>query len=141
MEALKGSLVGEEVLQLNSMRGKGQWIPATATSSQRAPRELPESSQRALHQAYWPTSSRHERLSAACLVGATSDTDLSNRSNSMSIKTEITSLRLAEEMKQDSPRPMSQERHLSCRILRDPIYYSHDPEVVYLTSSERSHIL
>ncbi len=44
------------------------------------------------------TSSRHMRLSAACLVGATSDNNLSDRSNSMSIKTEIMSLRLAEEM-------------------------------------------
>ncbi len=38
------------------------------------------------------------RLSAACLVGATSDNNLNDRSNSMSIKTEIMSLRLAEEM-------------------------------------------
>ncbi len=44
------------------------------------------------------TSSRHARLSAACLVGATSDNNLNDRSNSMSIKTEIMSLRLAEEM-------------------------------------------
>jgi hypothetical protein len=54
---------------------------------------------------------------------------------------EIISLRLAEEMKQDSPQPMSQERHVSCIILRDPIYYSSNPEVVYLTSSERSRVL
>jgi hypothetical protein len=54
---------------------------------------------------------------------------------------EIISLRLAEEMKQDSPQPMSQERHVLCRILRDPICYSPDPEVVYLTSSERCRIL
>jgi hypothetical protein len=77
----------------------------------------------------------------ACLVGATSDNDLSDGSNSMSIKTEIMSLRLAEEMKQDSPQPMSQERHVSCRILCNLICYSPDPEVVYLTSSERSHVL
>jgi hypothetical protein len=54
---------------------------------------------------------------------------------------EIISLRLAEEMKQNSPRPMSQERHVSCRILHDPICYSPNSEVVYLTSSERSRIL
>jgi hypothetical protein len=47
-----------------------------------------------LHQACWPTSSRHARLSAACLVGATSDDNLSDGSNSMSIKTEIMSLGL-----------------------------------------------
>ncbi len=51
-----------------------------------------------MHKACWPTSSRHARLSAACLVGATSDNDLSDGSNSMSIKTEIMSLRLTEEM-------------------------------------------
>ncbi len=44
------------------------------------------------------TSSRHARLSAACLVGATSDNNLNDRSNSMSIKTEIIILRLSEEM-------------------------------------------
>ncbi len=91
-----------------------------------------------MHQACWPTSSRHVRLSAVCLVWATSDNDLSDGSNSMSIKNEIISLRLAEEMKQDSPQPMSWERHVSCRILRDPICYSPVPEVVYLTSSEQS---
>ncbi len=94
-----------------------------------------------LHQACWPTSSRHARLSAACLVGATNDNNLSDGSKSMSIKTEIISLRLAKEIKQDSPWPMSRERHVSCRILCDPICYSPDPNVVYLTSSERSHIL
>ncbi len=87
------------------------------------------------------TSSRHARLSAVCLVGATSDNNLNDRSNSMSIKTEIMSLRLAEEMKQDSPPLMSQERHVLCRILRNPICYSPNPEVVYLTSSERSRLL
>ncbi len=51
-----------------------------------------------VHQACWPTSSRHARLSAACLVGATRDNDLNGGSNSMSMKTEIMSLRLAEEM-------------------------------------------
>jgi hypothetical protein len=51
-----------------------------------------------LHQACWPTSSRHARLSAACLFEATSDNNLNDGSNSMSIKTEIMSLRLAEEM-------------------------------------------
>ena len=81
------------------------------------------------------------RLSAACLVGATNDNNLNDRSNSMSIKTEIISLRLAEEMKQDSPQPMNRERHVSCKILRDSICYSPDPEVVYLTSSEWSHVL
>jgi hypothetical protein len=94
-----------------------------------------------MHQACWPTSSRHARLSSVCLVGATSDNHLSDGSNSMSIKTEIMSLRLAEEMKQDSPQPMSQERHVLCRILHDPICYSPNPEVVYLTSSEQSRIL
>jgi hypothetical protein len=47
-----------------------------------------------VHQACWPTLSRHARLSAACLVEATSDNDLNDDSNSMSIKTEIMSLRL-----------------------------------------------
>jgi hypothetical protein len=51
-----------------------------------------------VHQACWPTSSRHARLSAACLVGATSDNNLSDERYSMSIKTEIMSLCLAEEM-------------------------------------------
>jgi hypothetical protein len=51
-----------------------------------------------LHQACWPTSSRHARLSTACLFGATSDNNLNDGSNSMSMKTEIMSLRLAEEM-------------------------------------------
>ncbi len=48
----------------------------------------------ALQQACWPTLSRHARLSAACLFRATSDNDLSDGSNSMSIKTEIMSLGL-----------------------------------------------
>ncbi len=51
-----------------------------------------------VHQVCWPTSSRHARLSAACLVGATSDNNLNDGSNGLSIKTEIMSLRLAEEM-------------------------------------------
>ena len=38
------------------------------------------------------------RLSAACLVEATSDNGLNDESNSTSIKTEIMSLRLADEM-------------------------------------------
>ncbi len=76
-----------------------------------------------------------------CLVEATSDNNLNDRSNSMSIKNEIMSLRLAEEMKQDSLQPISQERHVSCRIGCNPICYSSNPEVVYLTSSERSRVL
>ncbi len=47
-----------------------------------------------VHQASWPTSSRHVRLSVAGLVEATNDNDLNDESNSMSIKTEIMSLRL-----------------------------------------------
>ncbi len=65
----------------------------------------------------------------------------SNRRCCSCTKKENLSLRLAEEMKQDSPRPMSRERHVSCRILCDPICYSPDPEVVYLTSSEWSRVL
>ncbi len=52
----------------------------------------------AMHQACWPTSSSHARLSAVCLVKTTHDNDLNDESNSMSIKTEIMSLRLSEEM-------------------------------------------
>jgi hypothetical protein len=48
------------------------------------------------------------------------------------------SSRLAEEMKQDSPQPVSQERHVSCRILHDPICYSPNPEVVYLPAQSRA---
>ena len=44
-------------------------------------------------------------------------------------------------MKQDSPKPTSWERHVSCRILHDPICYALNTEVVYLTSSEQSHVL
>ncbi len=44
-------------------------------------------------------------------------------------------------MKQDSPQSTSGERHVSCRILHDPICYSPNPEVVYLTSSEWSQVL
>jgi hypothetical protein len=40
---------------------------------------------RVVHWACWPTSSRHARLSAACLVEATSDNNLKDESNSMSI--------------------------------------------------------
>ncbi len=47
-----------------------------------------------MHQACWPTSSSNARLSAACLVEATSDNNLNDGSNSMSIKTEIMSLGL-----------------------------------------------
>ncbi len=64
-----------------------------------------------------------------------------NRRCGSCTKKEIISLRLAEEMKQDSPRPMSWERHVLCWILHDPICYSPDPKVVYLTSSERSRVL
>ncbi len=52
-----------------------------------------------LHSACWPTSSRHVRLSAACLVEATSINNLKGESTSMRItKKEIMSLRLADEM-------------------------------------------
>ncbi len=51
-----------------------------------------------MHKACWPTSSRHARLSAACLVKATSDNNLNDESNIITIKTEIMSLRLADEM-------------------------------------------
>ncbi len=44
-------------------------------------------------------------------------------------------------MKQDSAWLMSWERHVSCRILHDPICYSPNPEVVYLTISEWSRVL
>ncbi len=45
------------------------------------------------------TTSRHARLSAACLVEATSDNDLKSESTSMSnTKKEIMSLKLADEM-------------------------------------------
>ena len=38
-----------------------------------------------VHEACWPTSSRHVRLSAACLVKATGDNNLKDESTSMSI--------------------------------------------------------
>ena len=51
------------------------------------------------------------------------------------------SLILGKEMKWESPRQKSRERHVSCRILHDSICYSPNPEVVFLASSERSHVL
>ncbi len=53
----------------------------------------------------------------------------------------IISLILGKEKKRDSPRQKSRERHVSCRILHDSICYSPNPEVVYLASSEQSHML
>ncbi len=48
---------------------------------------------------YHQNSSRHTRLSAACLVKVTSDNNLKSKSTSMSnTKKEIMSLRLADEM-------------------------------------------